>query len=159
MSDCSSAPLPLASAYGQHSSRSPGRHSGTPVAHLRGLGAMIGFDILKARGRNEPDGPLVKRILATALKRGLLCISCGAQGETIRLLVPLTIADADLDKGLGILVSARDGAGLSRNTTSLAADALAVTTGHHQRLPGHLVQPGPRAASVDATRATRPNDR
>ena len=80
--------------------------SGTPVANLRGLGAMIGFDVLKARGSNEPDGPKVKRILATALKKGLLCISCGAHGETIRLLVPLTITDEDLDRGLGILVSA-----------------------------------------------------
>jgi 4-aminobutyrate aminotransferase / (S)-3-amino-2-methylpropionate transaminase / 5-aminovalerate transaminase len=79
---------------------------GTPVANLRGMGAMIGFDVLKARGSNEPDAPMVKRILATALKRGLLCISCGAHGETIRLLVALTIADEDLERGLGILVSA-----------------------------------------------------
>ncbi len=77
--------------------------SGTPVANLRGLGAMIGFDVVKTRGGNEPDGAMVKKILATALKTGLLCLSCGAHGETIRLLVPLTIADEDLEAGLSIL--------------------------------------------------------
>jgi 4-aminobutyrate aminotransferase / (S)-3-amino-2-methylpropionate transaminase / 5-aminovalerate transaminase len=80
--------------------------SGTPVANLRGIGAMIGFDVVKTRGGKEPDGAMVKRILATALKRGLLCIGCGVHGETIRLLVPLTISDQDLAAGLAILAKA-----------------------------------------------------
>ena len=80
--------------------------TGTPVANLRGVGAMVGFDVVKTRGGNEPDGPMVKKILATAVKKGLLCISCGVHGETIRLLVPLTISDEDLASGLAILVDA-----------------------------------------------------
>ena len=80
--------------------------SGIPIANLRGLGAMIGFDVMKTRGGNEPDGPMVKKILATALKNGLLCIGCGVHGETIRLLVPLTISDEDLASGLAILTDA-----------------------------------------------------
>ncbi len=80
--------------------------SGATVANLRGLGAMIGFDVVKTRTGKEPDGAMVKRILATALKQGLMCISCGVQGETIRLLVPLTISDQDLAAGLAILTAA-----------------------------------------------------
>ena len=80
--------------------------SGTPIANLRGVGAMIGFDVVKTRGGKEPDGAMVKKILATALKRGLLCIGCGVHGETIRLLVPLTISDQDLASGLAILAGA-----------------------------------------------------
>lgn len=62
----------------------------------------------RLRGGNEPDGAMVKRILATALKKGLLCIGCGVHGETIRLrlLVPLTISDEDLTSGLAILTHA-----------------------------------------------------
>ena len=83
-----------------------GASSGTPLANLRGLGAMVGFDVVKTHGGTEPDGAMVKKILATALKKGLLCIGCGVRGETIRLLVPLTISDEDLTSGLAILVDA-----------------------------------------------------
>lgn len=36
-------------------------------------------------------------------KEGLILLTCGSQGATVRVLVPLTIADADLDAGLTIL--------------------------------------------------------
>lgn len=79
--------------------------SGVPIANLRGLGAMIGFDVMKTRGGGEPDGAAAKQVLAAALARGLLCLGCGTQGETIRILAPLTIADAELDAGLAILAA------------------------------------------------------
>ena len=77
--------------------------TGAPIANLRGLGAMIAFDVLKARGGSQPDGPGAKQISAAALQKGLVALTCGAQGETLRILVPLTIPDADLDAGLSIL--------------------------------------------------------
>jgi 4-aminobutyrate aminotransferase / (S)-3-amino-2-methylpropionate transaminase / 5-aminovalerate transaminase len=79
---------------------------GTPIANLRGLGAMIGFDVVQARGSTLPDGPGAKRVLSAALARGLVALTCGIHGETIRLLVPLTISDADLSAGLAILKDA-----------------------------------------------------
>ncbi len=89
---------------------------GRTLANLRGLGAMIGFDVMKARGGREPDGAMVKKILATALRKGLLCISCGVHGETIRLLVPLTISDEDLKRGLAILTDLDREAGVTVRT-------------------------------------------
>ncbi|HWK73691.1 MAG TPA: 4-aminobutyrate--2-oxoglutarate transaminase [Povalibacter sp.] len=76
--------------------------AGAPVANLRGLGAMLAFDIV-SRGSGEPDGPGAKRIVASALQAGLIALTCGTYGETIRILVPLTIDDAELKQGLEIL--------------------------------------------------------
>lgn len=80
--------------------------AGVPIGNVRGLGAMIGFDVLKGRGGGETDGAAAKRVTQRALESGLILLSCGLQGETIRILVPLTIADATLDEGLGKLEQA-----------------------------------------------------
>jgi 4-aminobutyrate aminotransferase/(S)-3-amino-2-methylpropionate transaminase len=74
------------------------------IANIRGLGAMIGFDILDANG--EPDGATAKRTTVRALENGLIVLSCGVYGETIRLLVPLTAEDTIVDDGLNILEKA-----------------------------------------------------
>lgn len=76
---------------------------GTPIANLRGLGAMLAFDVVKTRGGTEPDGPTAKRVAARALERGLIVLTCGTFGETLRILVPLTIPEAELRAGLDIL--------------------------------------------------------
>ena len=77
-----------------------------PIGNVRGLGAMIGFDVLKSRGGGETDGAGAKRVTQRALEAGLILLSCGLQGETIRILVPLTISDVTLDEGLGKLEQA-----------------------------------------------------
>lgn len=78
------------------------RNDLVPIAAIRGPGAMIGFDIVRARG-GEPDGAEAKAVTARALEKGLILLSCGVHGETIRLLAPLTTPDAILDEGLDIL--------------------------------------------------------
>jgi 4-aminobutyrate aminotransferase/(S)-3-amino-2-methylpropionate transaminase len=77
------------------------RDAGLPVANLRGLGAMIGFDVLGTDG--VPDGTAAKAVCAAALEEGLIILSCGAKGETIRILVPLTASDAIIGEGLDII--------------------------------------------------------
>jgi len=77
-----------------------------PMANIRGLGAMVAFDIVKTRGLSEPDGDMAKRVTARALSNGLVVLSCGTYGETIRLLVPLTASDKLLDEGLNCLEAA-----------------------------------------------------
>lgn len=78
--------------------------AGLGVANLRGLGAMIGFDAVNAAG--ETCGVTAKAICAAALERGLILLSCGTKGETIRILVPLTASDAVIDEGLDIVAAA-----------------------------------------------------
>ena len=77
-----------------------------PIAAIRGPGAMIGFDIVKARGGNEPDGDGTKKIIARALDAGLLLLTCGTYGNTIRVLVPLTASDAIIDEGMALMEKA-----------------------------------------------------
>lgn len=81
------------------------RNDLVPIANIRGPGAMVGFDILRAPG-GEPDGAEAKAVTVRALQKGLILLSCGVYGETIRLLAPLTASDAILDEGLDILEAA-----------------------------------------------------
>ena len=67
---------------------------------------MIGFDIVKARGGNEPDGDGTKKIVAKALEAGLVLLTCGTYGNTIRILVPLTASDALIDEGMALMEKA-----------------------------------------------------
>lgn len=77
-----------------------------PIANVRGPGAMIAFDLVKSRGTQDPDGDAAKRVTAKALENGLILLSCGIYGETIRILVPLTVSDDVLEEGMKKLEAA-----------------------------------------------------
>jgi 4-aminobutyrate aminotransferase / (S)-3-amino-2-methylpropionate transaminase / 5-aminovalerate transaminase len=96
----------LGAAIRDRISRLALRRDLVPIANLRGLGAMIGFDIVKDRDTREPDGATARLVSARAFERGLLVLSCGTYGETIRVLVPLTVSEAVLDEGLDALEQA-----------------------------------------------------
>ncbi|QUD88341.1 4-aminobutyrate--2-oxoglutarate transaminase [Phenylobacterium montanum] len=81
------------------------RNDVQPIAGVRGHGSMIGFDLVQSRGGREPRGEAGK-LAAKALEHGLLLLSCGIHGETVRLLYPLTISEALLDEGLDKLEAA-----------------------------------------------------
>jgi 4-aminobutyrate aminotransferase/4-aminobutyrate aminotransferase/(S)-3-amino-2-methylpropionate transaminase len=78
-------------------------HELPSIGDVRGLGAMIAFELVKDRKTREPDPSLTTAIVAQAEKRGLILLSCGVYANVVRLLAPLTIPDAILDEGLGIL--------------------------------------------------------
>ncbi len=73
------------------------------LADVRGLGLMIGLEFMQD---GAPAAKLVDRIAANALARGLLLLSCGIDGNVIRLIPPLTIPEPELDAGLDILEAA-----------------------------------------------------
>ena len=73
------------------------------MADIRALGAMVAVEICKNGDLNQPDADLTKRVCAEATKRGLILLSCGTNGNVIRILVPLTVSDAVLDEGLAII--------------------------------------------------------
>ena len=77
-----------------------------PIAAIRSLGAMVAFDIVKERGRFDPDPETTKTVTARALDNGLVVLSCGVNANVIRILVPLTAADRTVDEGLDILEQA-----------------------------------------------------
>jgi 4-aminobutyrate aminotransferase len=63
------------------------------VGDGRGLGLMIGVEIVRDRFRREPAPDLRERILEEAFKRGLLLLGCGR--STIRLAPPLVVDEED----------------------------------------------------------------
>lgn len=76
------------------------RNDTVPVASIRGPGAMVAFDVVRRRGTAEPDAEATRRVVQSALAGGLILLSCGINGNTIRILNPLTITDELLDEGL-----------------------------------------------------------
>ena len=66
-------------------------------SEVRGLGPMVAIEL------PEQTGDETTRITAAAREQGLLLLSCGIYGNVIRILVPFTIADDELEHGLDIL--------------------------------------------------------
>jgi 4-aminobutyrate aminotransferase / (S)-3-amino-2-methylpropionate transaminase / 5-aminovalerate transaminase len=67
------------------------------AGEVRGLGPMLAVELPE----RSPDR--ASRVTAAARERGLLLLSCGLYGNVIRILVPLTIDDALLERGLDLL--------------------------------------------------------
>lgn len=73
------------------------------ISDVRGLGAMVAFELSKDGDVNQPDAELTKRIVAQASARKLILLSCGTYANVVRILVPLTASDALIDEGLHII--------------------------------------------------------
>jgi 4-aminobutyrate aminotransferase / (S)-3-amino-2-methylpropionate transaminase / 5-aminovalerate transaminase len=67
------------------------------IGEVRGLGPMLALEL------TEPTPDLAKAVTSAARDRGLVLLSCGIYGNVIRILVPLTIDDALLERGLDLL--------------------------------------------------------
>ncbi len=74
-----------------------------PIGDVRGLGAMVAFEMVRQRGSHIPDADATKALCAKALENGLILLSCGVYANTVRILVPLTASDALIEEGLDIL--------------------------------------------------------
>jgi 4-aminobutyrate aminotransferase/(S)-3-amino-2-methylpropionate transaminase len=73
------------------------------VGDVRGLGAMVAFELVKDNDPNKPDADLCKALLQACANNGLLIISAGISGNVVRVLSPLVISRSQLIKGLTIL--------------------------------------------------------
>ena len=73
----------------------------TIIGDVRTLGAMTAFELLDKEG--NPSAELAKAVTTKALEKNLILLSCGTFGNTIRVLVPLTVSDEILNEGLAII--------------------------------------------------------
>jgi 4-aminobutyrate aminotransferase / (S)-3-amino-2-methylpropionate transaminase / 5-aminovalerate transaminase len=73
------------------------------IGDVRGLGAMVGMELVLDRGGKTPATDLTKALIGRASQKGLLMISAGTLGNVIRPLAPLTIEDDLLERGLDII--------------------------------------------------------
>ena len=82
------------------------RPEGHAIGDVRGMGAMIAFELVTDRATKAPDPALCNAIVAEAEARGLIVLACGIRANTIRLLPPLTIEESVLAEALDILEAA-----------------------------------------------------
>jgi 4-aminobutyrate aminotransferase/(S)-3-amino-2-methylpropionate transaminase len=87
---------------------------------IRGLGAMLAVEFVTDFDTALPDAALTKSVIAHALKRGLILLSCGMHGNALRIMVPLTASDAIIEEGLAIFEAAL--ADAIANEQALAAE-------------------------------------
>lgn len=80
-----------------------GRNAFSCIGDVRGLGAMVAFELVKDRRTREPDPTLTAELLAKAQENGLILLSCGPNANVVRILAPLTIPIAQVQEGLDIL--------------------------------------------------------
>ena len=76
------------------------------IGEVRGLGPMIGIELVTDRATKEPAALAAAAVVKRCHENGLLILKCGTYDNVVRLLAPLVIGDDDLHKGLDILVDA-----------------------------------------------------
>jgi 4-aminobutyrate aminotransferase/(S)-3-amino-2-methylpropionate transaminase len=80
------------------------------IGDVRGLGAMLALELVRDRGTKEPAPELATAVVEAAAARGLLLLKSGTYSNCIRVLVPLVIAEAELDEALGVWEQALEAA-------------------------------------------------
>jgi 4-aminobutyrate aminotransferase/(S)-3-amino-2-methylpropionate transaminase len=74
------------------------------IGDARGRGAMMAMEIVRP-GTLVPDADAARRIIQSCHRAGVVTLSCGSDGNVIRLLPPLVIDEALLAEGLGVLAA------------------------------------------------------
>ncbi|HLT62403.1 MAG TPA: aminotransferase class III-fold pyridoxal phosphate-dependent enzyme, partial [Microlunatus sp.] len=72
------------------------------VAELRGRGAMMALELVRS-DTGEPDPERTQEVLSAVHRQGVILLTCGTDGNVIRLLPPLSIPDDLLREGLRVL--------------------------------------------------------
>ena len=85
------------------------------VGDIRGIGAMIGVEMVRDRDSKEPAGEYLSAFMKETQKRGVVTVSCGIYHNVLRHLLPLVITDEQLEEALGVLA---DSAVAARHETA-----------------------------------------
>lgn len=73
------------------------------IGEVRGLGSMIGVEMVKDRETREPNGDYLGRLMTETQKRGVVTVGCGVYSNVLRHLTPLVLSDDELDQALDVL--------------------------------------------------------
>jgi 4-aminobutyrate aminotransferase/(S)-3-amino-2-methylpropionate transaminase len=73
------------------------------VGDVRGLGMMIGIELVRDRESRTPAPELAGRVVVEALRRGVILLGGGIYGNVLSLSPPFVISDAQLEAALGVL--------------------------------------------------------
>ena len=80
------------------------------VAEVRGRGMMVAMEFAD-RATLAPRPDLVKGMLAEAMDRNLLLLSCGTYGQVVRIIPPLVTTEEETDLAQGVIDTALDAIG------------------------------------------------
>ena len=73
------------------------------VGEVRGLGMMIGVELVRSRETREPAPELAGRVVVEALRRGVLLLGGGIHGNVLSLSPPFVLTEPQADAALGVL--------------------------------------------------------
>jgi len=73
------------------------------VGEVRGLGMMIGVEMVRDRETREPAPELAGRVVVDSLRRGLLLLGGGIHGNVLSFSPPFVITDEQVSAALSIL--------------------------------------------------------
>jgi 4-aminobutyrate aminotransferase len=77
--------------------------SGNPnIAQVRGRGLMVAIEFAEP-GTLKPRPDLTKKLLASALERHLMLLSCGTYGQAVRVIPPLVTTESEIDQAVSII--------------------------------------------------------
>lgn len=76
------------------------------VGEIRGKGLMIGIEFDDKNG--NPSKEYADAVAEKCLENKMLVLTCGNRGQVIRLIPPLTISDAEVEKAVEIIARAID---------------------------------------------------
>lgn len=72
------------------------------IGDVRGLGCMLGVEMVKDQVTKEPAVEEVKLVQKKCIENGLLIMTCGALHNVFRFMFPLVIDQQELETGLNI---------------------------------------------------------
>jgi 4-aminobutyrate aminotransferase-like enzyme len=76
------------------------------IGDVRGMGLMIGVELVRDRQTKEPAPDVLKAVQESAKRRGLIVGRGGLHANTIRLCPPLIVTRSDVDAAIEILDAA-----------------------------------------------------
>lgn len=76
------------------------------IGDVRGLGLMIGVELVKDRDTREPDAEAMSFISRFGLEHELIVINCGPDGNVIRFIPPLVTTMSELDTAIDTIEAA-----------------------------------------------------
>ena len=76
------------------------------IGDVRGLGSMIGLELVKDKKSKEPAPELFKEIINSCFKEGVILINTGLLSNVIRFLAPLVMTKEQAEYGMNVLEGA-----------------------------------------------------
>lgn len=73
------------------------------VGEIRGLGMMIGMEMVRDRDSRTPAPELAGKLVVEGLRRGILLLGGGIYGNVLSLSPPFVLTDEQADHALGVI--------------------------------------------------------